>query len=795
MNNDGETIRIALAMIVKGSKSESDALYRCLQNVLPHVDGAFITVTHEKGKKRNRDVDDTCALFNENGADQVSVSDFEWCDDFAKARNFNFSQVPAGYTHILWCDADDVFRGLERMRSLILKNRQADGFGMWYLYHFDEYKQPDVVHKKTMIARNNGFAEWRGMIHEDLIALRDPNMVMIPKYFDGGIDRMHITEERNFKEKNDRNLRISKRMFEENGDDPRSHINYANSLGGAGRFADVVRVYEDFIDRTGSEEDRFIAHVRLSEAYRHVKDRNRSIRNGQIALGMRPEYPDGYLNLGMLWHAYGNLDEAEKYLLMGLKVKPKYSTIVVYNPRDYDYNPMKTLVRIYSERGRPDLGLPFMKACLEIYPNNARLKEEFDTLKSEVERLEGVVKRFPEFKEMTDAQFRKAVDEMPVDLRSHPGICSIYNQRFVKKGTNGREISIYCYPTAFEWNPDLFLTRGFGGSEEAIINLSRELGDAGWDVTVYNNCGPVPRKYGRVWWKPFWTWNSRDEVDGLIIWRSPKPLDFELGAKRVYLDLHDVVPAEEFTEARLAKLDRIFVKTRAHRGLFPGIPDSKFAVIPNGVDLSLFGGGVKKDPFLMINTSSPDRSMDSLPELFAEVRKRVPQARCVWAYGWGNYDDLFKGDPTRMKWKEKVDKAMNDAGIEAIGKIPQSEVAKLYERATILAYPSEFFEIDCISVKKAQFAGCVPVTTDFAAFDESVQFGVKIPSSKTNSDWCLPYQYGFGITDPRQKKAWVDACVEILTRGRGFDPADMRRWANRFEWKKIASKWDEIIGK
>ena len=99
--------------------------------------------------------------------------------------------------------------------------------------------------------------------------------------------------------------------------------------------------------------------------------------------------------------------------------------------------------------------------------------------------------------------------------------------------------------------------------------------------------------------------NRADVVVVLVIWRSPAMLNHELGAKKVILDLHDVVPEQEFTAERLARVDKIMVKTKAHRSLFPDIPDDKFAIIPNGQDNYLFKGGVKKDPYLIINTSSP----------------------------------------------------------------------------------------------------------------------------------------------------------------------------------------------
>ena len=192
--------------------------------------------------------------------------------------------------------------------------------------------------------------------------------------------------------------------------------------------------------------------------------------------------------------------------------------------------------------------------------------------------------------------------------------------------------------------------RGFvGGSEEAVINLSRELAKLGWNVTVYNNCGNKPVRdivtyydhngaiaHQMVTYRPFWERNFRDKQDVVILWRYPRPLDTPINAVEDICRLHDTMSADEFTPARLQRLTKILVKSKFHRSLFPNIPDNKIAMIPNGIDLSLLESNppIEKDPYLIINTSSPERSMDVLPKLFKEVRKRVPQAKLQWAYGW-----------------------------------------------------------------------------------------------------------------------------------------------------------------
>ena len=143
--------KLALAMIIKADDKEVEYLKRCLSNITPFVDKTFITIT---GK--NKKIEEVCKLFG------AEISYFEWVNDFSKARNYSFSQVPKEYDYIMWADADDVFRGLDKLRETIDKNLEIDAFSMYYLYAFDEEKNPIVVHMKTMIVRNDGCVEWAG---------------------------------------------------------------------------------------------------------------------------------------------------------------------------------------------------------------------------------------------------------------------------------------------------------------------------------------------------------------------------------------------------------------------------------------------------------------------------------------------------------------------------------------------------------------------------------------------------------------------------------------------------------
>lgn len=771
-------MKIALALIVRGDDKEAIVLDRCLENIHPHVDGIFVTSTHKKGEKPNEQIDIVCKRYG------AKVSYFEWVKDFAAARNFNFSQVPKEFDYIMWCDADDVWRGAENLHNVLKKHPMVDAFKFWYLYEFDEYKQPTVVHQKTMIVRNDGSTEWKGALHEDLMPNRQLNVELIT-----GIERMHFTNDERVEIARKRNVEVAEEDAKLHADDPRVQWNLANSYISAGEHEKARTCFRKFIDESGSDEEIYLALLRTAEVENTLGNVKEAEALMQRALGMRPDYPDAYNQIGFYYFNKGLWEKAQDYLLAGLVKKPPYYSIIVYNPRDYDYNPMMLLAKCYYNMNRPDLALPMLKGCLKIHPKNEVLKGYITDMEKETERLEKVVTIVNNLKDVTDKEeIKKALEKVHEDLRSHPAVCAIRNKHFVKTESSGKDLVYYCGLTDHQWNPELFKKKGFGGSEEAVVNLAKQWAKAGWNVTVYNNCGTEPMVDEGVTYRPYWEFNYRDKQDVVVLWRWPRVCDYEINADKVFVDLHDVVPAGEFTEKRLARINKIFVKTQAHRVLFPNITDEKFAVVPNGMDFELFGQDVKKDPYMLVNTSSPDRSMDVLPKLFKKVKERVPQARLKWAYGFDIFDQSFADDKKKQEWKKKILAEMNDAGIENVGRLSQAECAKLYLEGSILAYPSEFYEIDCISVKKAQACGCVPVTTDFAAFDESVQYGAKVHSPKTKENWCRDFQFSFGIEDEATQNAWVDAVVKQLLSPQ-TNVHEMKEWTKKFAWDLIADQW------
>ena len=138
-------------------KNEEKVLARCLECVKQFADEIVIVDTGS--------VDNTKEIATKF---TDKVYDFEWCDDFSKARNFAFSLATCDY--IMWLDADDVieFREIEKINQLKL-NMVADTYMLKYATSFDEMGKPNFVFERERILRRGKRAMWQGFVHEAIV--------------------------------------------------------------------------------------------------------------------------------------------------------------------------------------------------------------------------------------------------------------------------------------------------------------------------------------------------------------------------------------------------------------------------------------------------------------------------------------------------------------------------------------------------------------------------------------------------------------------------------------------------
>lgn len=185
-----------------------------------------------------------------------------------------------------------------------------------------------------------------------------------------------------------------------------------------------------------------------------------------------------------------------------------------------------------------------------------------------------------------------------------------------------------------------------------------------------------------------------------------------------------------------------------------------------------------RNQFKIIYSSSYDRGLSHLLEMWPDIKKEVPEATLDVYYGWKLFVQFYKDNPASMVWKEKMDKLMTQDGVKDHDRISQVDLVDKYKESAIWAYPTHFGEINCISGLKAQAYGCEPVVVNYAALKETVKFGRKIEGDIYDKE-----------TKDEFKKQLIDALKNPMSEEKR---QEMMKWAKEnYSWSKIASDWDK----
>jgi glycosyltransferase involved in cell wall biosynthesis len=770
MDNKTATPTIALAMIVKNEEAN---LAQVLSSAKDHVDEIIIVDTGS--------TDDTKKIALSFGA---KVYDFKWVDDFSAARNFSFSKATKDW--ILWLDADDVLQGGENMKALLSTTPESTGGYMaQYYYGFDEVGNCVAVHQKVRLCRNNKMFSWKGRIHEDLIPVSATSI-----FGTTDVSVKHTADAKRVHASSERNLTVAKLEYEDKKHDPRVVFNMANAYLALGRYNEAVKHFLEYVPMSGWDEEKYIAWCRVAHCLQMLEQFDEATNMYLRAVKLKPNYAEAYRGLAHCSVFLQKLDDAEEYFKMTL-MKEKPDSVIVWNPFEYEVAPYYELAQVYMHQNKVQDALDSLEVYIERSngkENGLALKEKLLEMKKVSDFREAYIKVANQFDEDDMVpELKSFIDLLPSEFKSDPGIILLRNKRFVKTESTGRDIAIWCGQAWEEWGPNSLKT-GIGGSEEAVIRLSREWAKSGYHVTVFNNCGPgaildVELGHpinGSVTYRPFWEFNPKDKFDVFISWRSPAVFDHQINAPVKLLDLHDVPNIMEYSTKRMREMTKIMLKTNFHRNLLPNVPQDKVVIIGHGVDATEFSRNIPRIRHRVCYTSSYDRGLEHLLDIWPEVIKEVPDAELHIAYGWKLFEKVYSASREKMAWKKSMDDKMAHPSVVEHGRMSHDEVADLMSSSGVFAYPSDFAEIFCIAAAKAQVAGCVPVVAVSAnCMKETVKIGVTITGD---------------IKKPEAKSRFKEELVKMLKDEKlQKEVGDKAREVGlkEFDWSNVAKEWEK----
>jgi glycosyltransferase involved in cell wall biosynthesis len=381
----------------------------------------------------------------------------------------------------------------------------------------------------------------------------------------------------------------------------------------------------------------------------------------------------------------------------------------------------------------------------------------------------------------SEAFFAKAVEIQPTNKTALSNYVAVREKSGNPVSFEPADIVFYTEGSPF--TGDTLSSRALGGSESALVHISRELAELGKKVRVYNRC-TEPGVFDGVVYCPvpeFFSYIREARPQVLISSRFLRPFKAEIGAALKILWIHDHPGSLYISLEDVAAfpIDRFFALSGYQKDRWSkyfGIPTEKFYITRNGVippdpmpDLGI------RDRFRYIYASRPSRGLDILLELFPEIRKQLPKAELhIFSYIQSG------GDPEI----EELRKVELPEGAVFRGQVPQHELLCELGRSRLLVYPSTWPETSCITALQSQMMGTPVVTSTSGALPETVPNGtggVIIPGDPNSTEFGTKFIESV-VQLSREDNSW-----ETLSRG------GMKLIRQRYLWSTIAREWlDEI---
>lgn len=360
------------------------------------------------------------------------------------------------------------------------------------------------------------------------------------------------------------------------------------------------------------------------------------------------------------------------------------------------------------------------------------------------------------------------------------------------------EVAIWTGPAFKPWSPmDIERPGGLGGSETAATRLAQSLSGLGYAVTVY---GEVSEQctFRQVVFRHHSIFDPMLPRKALIASRNPHLLDRRGKAERCILWMHDTDCGDALTEQRAVNADAIVVLSRWHEAhvhhLYP-FAARRTLLSANGIEPRYFadkhidGEPITRLPHRAIYSSSPDRGLDFLLELWPEVRFHIPDAELVFCYA-----DVYQAAATARKdlrsFFDRIEALSDQPGVINMGSQAQPALAKLMQSAGVWLHPSwngnfgqRFYETFCIGAVEASAAGCHLVASRWGALPERMA---------TADSFELIGTSDATSNVPPSRKVWVEAIVRGMLHANdpGVENSDS---AMLQTWDSVALDFSAII--
>lgn len=768
------------------AKNSSKTIAACLDSIVPYVEEVLVCVDALTN-------DNTAEIAVEHGAkviEGLAVSEEHQCpthgkvlaQHFAKARQLSFDWARPDTEWLMWLDADDVVAGGEKLET-ILEKCGSEVEGIWLDYHYS--KTPSgatatLFQRERLVRRGAGWA-WKHRVHEVIEPTdKRPEQVNWATTKDMSVVHQHQGHDTSGSAR--RNILLLEIDLEEDPNDMRALFYMANQYFALGEWSTAEHYYMRSL-RANNDYQCWQALIYVSMCREKLGNMAGMAEAAHQAMNIIPYHPEPYLRLAV--HAmYRNDVQSCEFWTKQAEDKPDPPFFVFRNPLDRNYNAYLTLGQLYANNGYVSRAKVMFEKAAAISPEPnvvggadryRKMETESDLAESYAKLLRaGIITASTIYSANIDGlwKFGRIRDLIvPTILASRPN-------------TQPR-IIFFCGRSVEPWAPPSIDTTGIGGSETAVIQIAKRFAADGWRVDVYNEPDAYEGVYEDVGYWGLSRLGTDESADCLVSWRNPQAYPLGISQRVSLLWCHDLNRGPD-AAADQARWDKVLGVSCWHADYLSqvyGLTNVDF--VPNGIDLTRFPPPTRKIPWQCVYASSPDRGLRTLLGLWPHFIEAEPKATLHIAYGWETIDKSIAAgfDPQGQlqTLKQDIEQHLNQPGVTWVGRLPQDELAKLFNGSYLWLYPTTFTEVSCITAMEAMAGGCVPVTSAAGALPETIDSaGLVVTGNAYTAAW---KEYWFTIA----KAALLSPTVRRPLERAGRERAKLLSWDASYE------KWKELL--
>lgn len=718
---------------------------------------------------------------------------------------------------IFWIDTDDelIEKQPGALRRLIGEMMDPDkpqigAIFLDYLYAFAEDGQCTTVLKRERAVLRDRYY-WAGRCHETLLPNAD-ELHLNSGYFEGLCTQVRHNkfnnEDKLLRESDARNYLILRTEMEEDAaagkeGDPRTKFYLGNAARGLRRWFESLKLYADFLDESGSRDDRYASAYYMGGIYM-TQDLCRpfdAIKWYTRANEISPQDPRGFYGLARCYAALHRFAESMLWYEHAERL-PEPAGLHSYDPTHVLFHPHLVAARACKELGMMVKAVEYAQKACDYREKDKDAAEVLQCMKNAAsgrrlaEAITTICSNLPHKGPNAARVAREICNEMqaiPPEIEK----VGISKTEPPDPRPPAPTLAIWCGQTGEPWGPRS-RKDGVGGSEKMVLLISEALQKRGVNVSVYCTMDYGSRgidpKTG-VNWRHWAEFDEKQPRDVLVLWRQVTAVaGLASPAKKRVLWLHDVQNPAAYTDVVKKVVNLVQCQSEFHaEPLRDILPPEKIWIARNAIEAPLLDWS-QKNPKSVIYLSSPDRGLLTSARIVEEAQKLDPKITLTVLYGvtpWARQNfakssymsipDIGR-DWCLDDYELAVHAQLDKIGAVNLGRIGFDAVSRCLAKSGVWIYPTRFPEISCMSAMEAMAHGAIPVCTRYGALAETV-------SSPT-----------FALPPATNEKSYYKAAGKILYNATRIGPNEVQRKIlstqsyEAFNIDDLADEWIQRLG-